>query len=152
MKWHTCRRMDADSVCTSAERRLCLGQSAAVADHDWNCSRSFIGSDGRKGIAMAEEEGNYLLLESFNIDDGQLDGLTPQTCFVLGYELSQVSRRAEADRTEWRIPIHAENQSRVATALVKRNRPHLITWMPNDLSEGWLELLVYESIKEGENE
>jgi hypothetical protein len=94
---------------------------------------------------MSDDNGNYVLLESFGIDNGELDEMTPQECFVLGYELSQVSRRAETDRTEFRMLIHAENQARIALALVKRNRPHVITWMRNDLSEGWLEILVYQS-------
>ena len=93
---------------------------------------------------MAEEKGNYLLLESFEIDDGQLDGLTHQECFVLGYELSQVSHKASSDPDEFRVLIHSENLSRVELALVKRNRTHSTTWMRNDLSEGWLELLVYK--------
>jgi len=94
---------------------------------------------------MSEDQGNYILLESFGIDNGELDGLTPQECFVLGYELSKVSWRAETDHGEFKTLIHAENRSRIVTALAKRNRPHLITWMRNDLSEGWLELLVYKS-------
>lgn len=35
---------------------------------------------------MSDE--NYILLESFQIDDGELDGLSPQECFVLGVRAS----------------------------------------------------------------
>lgn len=94
---------------------------------------------------MSDE--NYVLLESFQIDDGELDGMSPQECFVLGYELATISKRAEVDPSEWRTLMHADNQKRVATALVKRSRPHLITWMRNDISEGWVELLVYAAAK-----
>jgi len=36
----------------------------------------------------------FSLMRFFKIDDGELDGLRPQECFVLGYELAQIDNFA----------------------------------------------------------
>lgn len=89
----------------------------------------------------------YVLLESFQIDDGQLDGKSPQEIFVLGYELASVSHRAETDHDEFVTTVHSDNESRILEALAKRSRPSIFTWMPNDLSEGWVQLRVLKKVE-----
>lgn len=91
---------------------------------------------------------SFGLIRPFDIDDGQLDGLTPQQCFVLGYELAQIDHRLTMpDAIEGQL-VHAENRDRIEGACVKANRPHKLTWMEGDLSESWMTLDV---AKKGDN-
>lgn len=64
---------------------------------------------------------DFGLIESFNIDDGELDGRNRQECFVLGYELAQVSAELESGAILEK-PIHADNADRIRAAAKKRNR------------------------------
>lgn len=96
---------------------------------------------------MSDE--NYILLESFQIDDGELDGLSPQECFVLGYELSTISHKAETVPEEFSLTVHSANEKRITAALLKRGRSRIMTWMPNDLSEGWMTLTVLKATLKG---
>jgi len=89
---------------------------------------------------------SYVLLESFQIDDGELDGMSPQECFCLGYELANVSAKSETDPEEFTMPIHSENEARITEALDRRGRSRIITWSPNDLSEGWVRLTVLKRV------
>ena len=78
---------------------------------------------------------------SFGIDRDELDGLTPQQCFVLGYELAQVDsllRQPDA----FSKPIHSANRERISKRCVAAGRPHFWEWMPDDKSENWLYLKV----------
>lgn len=43
------------------------------------------------------ENKEFGLIESFDIDGNQLDGLSRQDCFVLGYELASISIKGEVD-------------------------------------------------------
>lgn len=81
------------------------------------------------------------LIETFDIDDGQLEGHTPAGCFVLGYELARISEWAE-HRPEAMagLLVHASNQSRVAAALTLRNRRFRWRWPHDDQSEQWVYL------------
>lgn len=88
----------------------------------------------------------YLLLQSFQIDDGQLDGKTPQECFVLGWELADVCAKADANPAEFEMLIHADNIDRITEALDRRGRPRIVTWMKNDVSEGWVQLVVMKKV------
>lgn len=58
-------------------------------------------------------DANYHLDFDFGIDDGQLDGLTPQQQFVLGVEFGRIYQ----DVTEWgediETSMHVENLDRV---------------------------------------
>lgn len=85
---------------------------------------------------------DFGIVESFNIDDGQLDGLTPQQCFVLGYELADLSRQAELDPAGFGGPVHAINRDRIQAAMYKRNRKCGFAWSGDDKSESWLQLWV----------
>ena len=58
--------------------------------------------------------------EPFGIDDGELDGLSPQKIFVLGYELAQISAEWVAgDRPA--KPVHPENRERLERAAKLRD-------------------------------
>jgi len=89
---------------------------------------------------MADND-NFELDQSFEIDNGQLDGLTPQQCFVLGYEFAHVN---ELLKTGLRMskPIHAANRQRVKDLCRKACRGFSIRWLVDDVSERWLGLHV----------
>lgn len=73
----------------------------------------------------------------FDIDSGQLDGLRPQDCFVLGYELAIVD---EAIRCPLPIgrPVHAKNRDRIEAQFKRAGRDCSMTFMHDDQSEEWL--------------
>lgn len=87
-------------------------------------------------------EAEFRLTESFNIDDGQLDGMTPQECFVLGYELAKLAAQAENDKSGFCCFVHADNKERIYAAMSKRGRECTLAWAANDRSETWMNLQV----------
>ncbi len=89
---------------------------------------------------MSEE--NYELCESFGIDNGELAGLSPQDCFVLGVEWSDVRQAAELPEAFTR-PVHIANRDRIKSILDRRDRRYTLTYMDDDVSENWLWLAVF---------
>lgn len=77
------------------------------------------------------------LVKSFQIDNGELDGLSVQECFVLGYELAMVDQLLKAT-AEIRQPVHADNQTRIKSACEDAGRIYRLTWLPGDVSESWM--------------
>lgn len=63
----------------------------------------------------------FEMSESFSIDNGELAGLSPQQCFVLGYELAQVSAMLVAGEKVDR-PVHPQNRERLERAAKLRQR------------------------------
>ena len=96
-----------------------------------------ISNPSKKGVAVAE----FGLVKSFNIDDGQLDGLRPQECFVLGYELGEIDRLVIRDEPISR-PVHKENRERIEKSCHDAGREFTLEWMENDVSESWMWLDV----------
>ena len=87
-------------------------------------------------------DGDFGLIERFLIDDGQLDGMSPQECFVLGYEMSIVSRLAREAPEGFEVTAHAANQERITLLLEQNERQHTWTWPTDDISESWIYLKV----------
>ena len=81
------------------------------------------------------------LIKSFQIDNGELDGLSAQETFVLGYELAQIDQLLKAT-SEIRLLVHADNQERIRSACNDANREYRLTWLEGDVSESWLLLEV----------
>jgi len=92
-------------------------------------------------------------IRSFGIDNGELDSVSKQESFVLGYELAQVDARIDAG-VDFEMPlVHIENRDRIEAQLVKAGSDALHSggnaWMwvwrgnPNDESESWLSLAAY---------
>lgn len=77
----------------------------------------------------------------FDIDDGQLDGLPPQQCFVLGYELAQIDSLLRSGRA-FSKPIHANNAERIEVELKRRDCEYAMEWSAEDRSEAWMQLTV----------
>ena len=84
---------------------------------------------------------NFGLIKTFGIDDGELDGLSSQQCFVLGYELAQIDHLL-ASGEEIRKPVHADNRARIEAACRDATREFRLTWLQGDESESWLLLEV----------
>lgn len=84
---------------------------------------------------------DFGLIRPFDIDDGKLDGLSPQQCFVLGYELCMIDRLLESGEGFART-IHAENEHRIKFACNKARRYVEMEWMADDASESWMTMTV----------
>lgn len=81
------------------------------------------------------------LVKSFQIDNGELNGLTPQMCFVLGYELARIDDMIK-HKTKIAIPVHVENKERIMDSFKGTNISYQLTWMNDDVSESWLWLEI----------
>jgi hypothetical protein len=81
------------------------------------------------------------MVRSFDIDDGQLDGLRPQEIFVLGYELALVDEALKTGGAFEKL-IHAENWGRIKMECSRQGRQCRLTWMAGDVSESWAVLKV----------
>lgn len=81
------------------------------------------------------------LIKPFDIDSGELDGISPHECFVLGYELSQIDELLKLPEAINR-PVHAQNKERIEKACKEAGRIYKIDWMNEDSSESWLNLSV----------
>lgn len=82
------------------------------------------------------------LFRPFDIDDGQLDGLTPQHCFALGYELAEVDAQIAAGEPFERL-LHTANRDRVLLELERKGVRHDLGPAIGDDSGSWLTLKVY---------
>lgn len=81
------------------------------------------------------------LIKSFSIDDGELDGMTPQECFVLGYELAQIDNRLKSGESFSQM-VHLDNRTRIEDACRDAGRTFKVSWLDNDPAESWLSLTV----------
>ena len=81
------------------------------------------------------------MIKSFDIDHGELDGMTRQECFVLGYELASIDALLKGSRSISR-PVHAANQERIKKSCHDASRTFLLIWPPDDCSEEWMQLDV----------
>lgn len=89
----------------------------------------------------SDDSREFGLIKSFSIDNGELEGLSPQECFVLGYELATIDERLKV-AAAWTQMVHAENRTRIEDACAKSGRTCRLTWMEGDASEMWLILIV----------
>ena len=83
----------------------------------------------------------YGLIKSFGIDDGELDNISPQQCFVLGYELAQIDQLLTHPAAISK-PVNAANRERIEAACRQSGRPCSLNWLQGDLSESWMQLEV----------
>jgi len=88
---------------------------------------------------------DFGLVKSFNIDDGELDGLSSQQCFVLGYELAQIDSLL-ARGVAINKPVNAENKERIEESCRDADRTFRLTWMEGDSSESWMMLDVPKAV------
>jgi hypothetical protein len=86
---------------------------------------------------MAEHDFGFV--RRFLIDDGQLDGYSPQECFVLGYELATIDEAVSRGEAFSR-PVHSANRERIELVLKDSSVKHRFTWLSDDRSETWVQL------------
>jgi hypothetical protein len=94
----------------------------------------------RKEMNVAERD--FELVSSFGIDHGELDGMRPQECFVLGYELAQTDMRLATPEPIVNQPVHATNKERIEKRCIASGRQFRLEWFPDDSSESWMLLNV----------
>ena len=85
---------------------------------------------------------DFGLIRSFDIDGDELQGLSPQQCFVLGYELAQVDAIIESGGGCADKIIHQENRSRIERYCTVKGVECETSWMHNDPSESWCSLTI----------
>lgn len=88
---------------------------------------------------------NFGLIKSFEIDNGELDGLRLQDCFVLGYELAQIDELLKQPNAIVK-PVHALNQNRIKKSCEDAERSFKLYWSPGDSSESWMMLEVASAL------
>ncbi len=64
--------------------------------------------------------GEFSLVEPMNIDDGELDGLSNEMCFVLGTEWENI-RHLLLKKQSFRIMFHSENLTPI-TSMCQRHK------------------------------
>lgn len=67
-----------------------------------------------------EDDGDFGLIDSFHVDNGELDGLTPQLIFVLGCELGAMLEKIDRDFVPFEMMFHSDNEIRFRKILDKR--------------------------------
>lgn len=91
------------------------------------------------------------LVQSFDIDNGELDGQSSQQCFVLGYEFSRIVRLLKQDSAISR-PVHAANRDRIEKSCRESGREFSLSWATDDSSESWMHLEVAPDETGGESD
>lgn len=82
----------------------------------------------------------YKPVTMFGIDDGELDGLTSQQCFVLGYELCLVAGSlGQTSPGESCHAIHPENLDRIRVVAGMCHRRTTI----RAYDDNWFELTIH---------
>jgi hypothetical protein len=85
-----------------------------------------------------DSQQEYGLVEPFDIDNGELDGVRPQQAFVLGYEICQLHNLLDGGPSPISRPVHAENESRIKRLCIRRRRKCRLA--PNGPEWLWLEI------------
>lgn len=63
------------------------------------------------------DDEEFSLVEPFYVDNGELDGMSLQQAFVLGYEFSSIIHALGAGVFPVEIQFHSENENRVRKML-----------------------------------
>jgi hypothetical protein len=84
----------------------------------------------------------FRLIESFDVDDGSLVGLSPQKCFVLGVEWEEFHRKLASGKP-FTVVLHTENAKRL-TALAERHKRY-VEFHPREQC-GFVEIVVGDLI------
>lgn len=89
---------------------------------------------------MGPEDADYRCVEPFDIDHGELDGMTPQECFTLGVEW-QMFRRQMEDGEPFERQVHSANADRLIAMCRRNGRNATRHWLHEDYPE-WCVLKV----------
>jgi hypothetical protein len=75
---------------------------------------------------VMSQEQEYSIVEPFFIDNGELDGISPQEVFCLGVEWQMVAAQEESDEAFERL-LHEANATRIKRLLIRRGRKFKVT-------------------------
>ncbi len=73
---------------------------------------------------------------SLDIDDGQLDGRTPQECFLLGYEYATITTRIRIGEP-FETLVNADNADRIEAFCRSVGARYWMAWNRADITEQW---------------
>jgi hypothetical protein len=90
------------------------------------------GFEAEREIGLTPEQVDFALKEPFEIDGEELDGLSPQQCFVLGVEWMSTVEWVER-KEGGQLTIHRRNRGRIVR--LARRRGVELLW--EDLDDGW---------------
>lgn len=83
-----------------------------------------------------DDLGKFSLIESFGVDNSELDGLSKQLCFVLGVEWEMIRQKVDSGQS-FEQSIHSENMERIEALCNRRGMSYKI--IPHD---DWPTLIV----------
>lgn len=86
-------------------------------------------------------EKSFGLIRPFAIDNGELEGLSSQEIFVLGYELATIDI-ALAGKKGINQMVHSANMDRITFECERQKRTFRFVWNSEDISEAWVQLIV----------
>lgn len=84
---------------------------------------------------------DYELEKPFRIDNGELDEISKQQCFVLGFELAQIDALLQSGEP-FKKPVHADNRERIEQFCKAEGVKYRLDWLTDDwmnLTVSWLE-------------
>lgn len=88
-------------------------------------------------------DANFGLVDSFDIDNGELDGFEKNVCFVLGCEWQNVISTVDLNKDRaLNFTVHSANKDRLQAAMERRKRATVWVWPSDDRSEEWVYLEV----------
>jgi hypothetical protein len=95
-------------------------------------------------MVSKESSDGYVLVDPFEVDEGELDGHTPEEAFALGVEWASFRGRLAAEPGEFSETVHTANVPRLLRMAARRGRETKATWMINGLmTPGWCLVTVY---------
>lgn len=84
---------------------------------------------------------DYELDKPFFIDSGELDEISKQQCFVLGYELAQIDALLQSGEP-FNKSVHADNRERIEHFCKAEGVKYRLDWVDDDwmnLTVSWIE-------------
>lgn len=85
---------------------------------------------------------DFGLVQSFGIDNSELDSATRETVFLLGVEFGMVACLLSSG-SAFTQPVHAQNRARLENCVLRAGRQHTWKWL-GDPAEEWVLLTVRE--------
>ena len=76
---------------------------------------------------------HYDMLQSFHVDNGELDGLSPQDCFTLGVEWQMIYQHTLDGVIKIEQMVHSTNEDRLTAMLESAN--YFVSW--RTLNDEW---------------
>lgn len=90
----------------------------------------------------------YELVDKFEIDNEELNGLSNTTSFVLGVEWEMFRNRLASEFGKFSATINSANAIRLKNLCSRHGRKAEVTWKFGDtIAEGWCRITVHSALK-----